>query len=372
MLAALATFSSLPTFPAPSHPCHFGHPCNFCHASHPCHPSYSSHHSHSSHPCHPCCPSHPTPFAPFPPFPSPFPTLPGTRQADAAILSALPPLASLTSLRLSRCPGISNATLVTLASSCPLLEDLDLSLAGSKGSGSSAITDAGVAALGALTRLRALRIDGCGAVTADGIRGLLLATPAAGAPFAAPAASYSSASSSSSQPSPSRLLAASLHLPPASWPASASQSATTAAAAQQLLLPLPPLIPAAQRQPHRQADPNPDHVPSPRKTPTLTVRQPRPPPLELLSCAGCTGLSDSALTVIGELLAPTLRVLRLDGCPQITNRGLRRLVGLSELRELSLRGTLVQPQGPAWRALSWRVQRLACDPQAGIHFVGLE
>lgn len=97
-----------------------------------------------------------------------------------------------------------------------------------------------------------------------------------------------------------------------------------------------------------------------------------PPPLETLVLSGCAGLSDAALSPVGEALAATLITLRLDGCPQITNRGLRRLLPLGELRELLLEGTLVQPQGPAWRALSARVHRLSCDPQAGLHLVGLD
>ena len=47
-------------------------------------------------------------------------------------------------------------------------------------------------------------------------------------------------------------------------------------------------------------------------------------------------------------------------------------VPLGELREVSVWGTLVAPAGPARRALRRRVHRLECDPQAGIHFVGLE
>ncbi|KAI8466062.1 MAG: hypothetical protein J3K34DRAFT_485533 [Monoraphidium minutum] len=99
---------------------------------------------------------------------------------------------------------------------------------------------------------------------------------------------------------------------------------------------------------------------------------PPPPPLEVLGLAGCPAISDAALTALGAALPATLRALRLDGCGLVTNRGLRRLLPLLELRELSLRGTLVQPQGPTWRALAARLQRLSCDPEAGVHFVGLE
>ncbi|KIY92305.1 hypothetical protein MNEG_15658 [Monoraphidium neglectum] len=197
---------------------------------------------------------------------------------DAVILTAAPSLAALTALRLARCPGVTDASLAAVARACPALVELDVSGA------RQAVTDRGVAALAALSRLRVLSLDGCSRVSAEGVRALLLRAPAG-----------------------------------------ATVPATAAAA-----------------------------------------------PLETLSLAGCAGLSDAALAPIGEALAATLRELRLDGCPQVTNRGLRRLLPLGELRELGLRGTLVQPQGPVWRALRQRVQRLACDPQAGIYCVGLD
>ncbi|GBF88346.1 hypothetical protein Rsub_01058 [Raphidocelis subcapitata] len=97
-----------------------------------------------------------------------------------------------------------------------------------------------------------------------------------------------------------------------------------------------------------------------------------PPPLEVLSVCGCPGVCDAALGALGAALDGTLRVLRADDCPQITNRGLRRLLPLGALEELSLKGTLVEPRGPAWAALSARAARVACDPRAGLHAMGLD
>jgi hypothetical protein len=222
-------------------------------------------------------------------------------------------------------------SLLVVARACPALEELDVS--GAKPSSfpaASCITDHGVAALGALRRLRALAIDGARHVTAAGLGALVAPAPAA-------------------PPSPVSLLVPRPRVRPRS-PLPLGVGGSAAAAAPP---PSPPATPPQepQQQPQQQRLP--------------------PPPLEELSCADCPALSDAALAPMAAALAPTLRALRLDGCPQITNRGLRRLVDLTELRELSLRGTLVEPRGAAWGALAARVHRVVCDPRAGLHLVGL-
>ena len=64
---------------------------------------------------------------------------------------------------------MTDASLVRLASGCPLLESLDVS------HGGLGVTDAGVVELAALQHLRSVNVMDCGAVTGRSIATLLMA-----------------------------------------------------------------------------------------------------------------------------------------------------------------------------------------------------
>jgi hypothetical protein len=240
---------------------------------------------------------------------------------DALLVTSAPLLSGLTSLCLAHCPGVGDAALMALARSAPRLESLDLS-------GSHPYPPPGPLGHGGL---RWLGTGAAAAAAAAGGPGLL--GPGGGGGLGGAGGGAWGITD--------RGLGA-LHVLRALRHLNIDGARRLTAAGMRALL-APPGGSAAAG----------------------------PPRLETLSAAGCSGLCDGALAALGEALGGTLRALRLDSCPQITNLGLRRLLPLAELGELSLKGTLVEPRGPAWRALSQRVRRIACDPQAGVHLMGL-
>ena len=150
----------------------------------------------------------------------------GSSHAAAALLAAAcgagggdggaaPALRGLTALSLARCPGVDDALLAALAARAPCLEELDVSgrdggggggadggcgiiaaaaaarasslphalmMTAAAGEGGGCVTDAGVAQLAALRRLRVLRLDGRTRVTARGLEALLSAAASPSGP----------------------------------------------------------------------------------------------------------------------------------------------------------------------------------------------